>query len=136
MRDLKSYGRAITHAVEDTTDAECARGLGWVSLAIGLTEIAAPKQLERLMGIGDGQNTGILRTLGVREILHGVDILSHDDPTPGVWSRVAGDMLDGVLLGVAATKSKRPSGMLAVAAMVLPVVVADMVFAWRLGRKD
>ena len=60
------------------------------------------------MGIGNGQNTGVLRVLGVREIMHGVNILSHRDPAPGVWSRVAGDVLDGVLLGVAATGPASP----------------------------
>src|SRR5215217_661098 len=74
-----------------------AKGLGWASIAIGLSEILMPRQIERTMGIGNGQNTGILRVLGVREICHGVDILSHRDPTPGLWGRVAGDLLDGVL---------------------------------------
>ena len=51
-------------------DVKKARALGFVSLAIGLTEIAAPRQVERLLGIGDGSATKILRMLGVREILH------------------------------------------------------------------
>ncbi len=117
------------------TDKEMARGLGVASLAIGLTEIAAPKQIENLMGIRNGQNTGILRVLGVREIMHGVDILSHDDPTPGLWARVAGDMLDGVLLGFAAKSSRRKGGWLAVCAMVLPIVIADMFLAGKMSAK-
>ena len=121
------------HASEQRRHAESARALGWVSLAIGLTEIAAPRQLEKLMGVGDGQNTGIIRTLGVRELMHGIDILAHKDPTPGVWSRVAGDMLDGALLAMAATKTRNPGGLAAAAAMVLPVVVADLLYAQRLG---
>jgi hypothetical protein len=112
-----------------------ARGLGLVSIGIGLTEIAAPKQLERVMGIGNGQNTGIFRVLGVREIMHGVDILSHSDPTPGVWSRVAGDLLDGVLLGLAAKRTRNPSGFAAICAAVLPVVLLDMIVAPRLSQK-
>src|SRR5437660_11138042 len=110
-------------------DIEVARGLGWASIAIGASEILAPRQLQRAMGIGNGENTGILRALGVREIMHGVDILSHDDPTPGVWARVAGDALDTVLLGVAATKTKKPGSFATIAAMVIGISVRVFVFA-------
>jgi hypothetical protein len=116
------------------TDVEKARGLGWASLAIGATEAAFPRQLEKWMAIGNGQNTGILRVLGVREMMHGLDILTHDDPTPGVYARCAGDMLDSALIGVAMTRSKKPSHVACVLAGVLPVVLADMFFAWKLGK--
>ena len=115
-------------------DQQVAQCLGWTSIAIGLTEILAPRQLEKTMGVGNGQVTGILRVLGVREIMHGVDILAHNDPTPGVWSRVFGDLLDGVLLGAAATRTKKPGGLAAVVAAVTPVVLADMIFAPRLSK--
>jgi hypothetical protein len=117
------------------TDKQAARGLGWTSLAIGLAEVLAPRQLERTMGISNGRNTGILRVCGVREIAQGIDILAHDDPTHGVLARVAGDMLDGVLLGAAAMKTKRPGGFSAVCAMVLGVVAMDVLYAQRLSRK-
>jgi len=113
-----------------------ARGLGITSIAIGLTEILAPKQLEKTMGIGNGQTTGILRVLGVREILHGVDLLSHDDPTPGLWGRVLGDLLDGVLLGAAGTRTRRPGGFMSICSLVLPVVLLDVIYAFRSSRSD
>jgi hypothetical protein len=125
----------LTESLSDIADEQSATALGVVSIAIGLTEIAAPKQLERIMGLSNGQNTGILRVLGVREIMHGIDLLSHKDPAPGLWSRVAGDVLDNVLLGMAAMKTKRPGGLMGVAAAVLPVVVADMMLAPRLSAK-
>ena len=115
-------------------DQQTAQWLGWGSIAVGLTEILAPKQLEDTMGVGNGQVTGILRVLGVREIMHGIDILSHEDPTPGVWSRVFGDLLDGVLLGAAATRTKKPGGLAAIFAAVTPLVLADMIFAPRLSK--
>ena len=71
-------------------DQAGATALGWTSIGIGLAEIAAPRQVESMLGIGDGQNTGILRVLGVREICHGIDLLSHKDPAPGLLSRIAG----------------------------------------------
>ena len=55
--------------------------LGWASLAIGLTELAAPKLISKLLGIDDTPQTrGVLRVLGVRKIGHGVGILTEDEP--------------------------------------------------------
>jgi len=116
-------------------DIDAARGLGFASIAIGLTEILAPKKLEQAMGIGNGQNTGMLRVLGVREIMHGVDILTHDDPTPGVWARVAGDVLDSTLLGIAATRTKKPASFSTIFTMVLGIGILDVLFAERLARQ-
>src|SRR3954465_9658795 len=116
---------------EETT----ARGLGVASIGIGLTEIAAPEKLQEIMGIGNGENTGILRVLGVREIMHGIDLLSHKDPTPGVWARVAGDVLDNLMLGLAATRTRRPLGLATIFAAVAPVVLADIILAPRLSAK-
>ena len=123
--------KASHHAAVDRQAAQC---LGWASIAVGLTEILAPKRLEKTMGVGNGQVTGILRVLGVREIMHGIDILAHKDPTPGVWSRVFGDLLDGVLLGAAATRTKKPGGLAAIVAAVAPLVLADTIFAPRLSK--
>ena len=130
MQSKTSYESRRRAAV----DQQAAQCLGWTSIAIGLTELLAPRQLEKTMGVGNGQTTGILRVLGVREIMHGVDLLSHEDPTPGVWSRVFGDLLDGVLLGVAATRTKKPEGLAAVFAAVAPVVIADLIFAPRMSK--
>ena len=139
MNDIRSYGRAavdaVEHAVDDVSNETVRQSLGWVSVGIGLAELAAPERITKMMGVEGAQSEGIVRTLGVRELMHGVDLLSHKDPTPGAWGRVAGDMLDGVLLGVAATRTRRTGGWLAIAAAVLPVVLADMVFAPHLSRK-
>lgn len=115
-------------------DQQAAKWLGWTSIAIGLTEILARKQLAKTMGVEGRQTEGVLRVLGVREIMHGVDLLAHKDPTPGVWSRVFGDLLDGALLGAAATRTKNPGGLAAIFAAVTPVVVADLIFAPRLSK--
>jgi hypothetical protein len=120
----------------EVSNRSVAKGLGWVSIAIGLSEILAPKKIEQTMGIGNGQATGILRVLGLREICQGIDILTHDDPTPGLWARVAGDMLDGAVLAVAGTRAKKPGGFLAICAMVLPVVILDMIYARRCSAED
>jgi len=109
-----------------------ARGLGLVSLAIGLSEILLPKKLERTMGIGNGVNTRVLRLMGVRELMQGFDILTHGDPAPGMWARVIGDVLDTALLGVAARQTRRAGAFALVSAMVLGIGIADVLFASKL----
>ena len=104
--------------------------LGIASVAIGLTELLAPEKLEKAMGVNrDRSTTGVLRILGVRELMHGIDLLTHKDPTPGLWARVVGDVLDSALLGLAATRTRKPLGLGAAFAAVLPVVLADAFFA-------
>src|SRR4051794_25347300 len=70
-----------------------ARGLGWASIAIGLAEIALPRQIESALGLEDRpQYRGILRVLGIRELCHALGILADrsadSKQTVGVWARV------------------------------------------------
>jgi hypothetical protein len=107
--------------------------LGLASIGIGLTELVAPAYVERLLGLDHSpRQRGILQVLGVRELMHGVGILTGTNRTEvssGVWARVAGDVLDTALLGMAAAKTKRPGSFAAVAAAVAAIGIADMYFA-------
>jgi len=116
---------------ETSSHALAGTVLGLTSIAIGLTEVLFPQKLEQTMGINNGENTGILRVLGIREITHGIDLLAHKNPARGILSRVAGDVLDSALLGMAAKKSRNPAGMAMIFALVTPVVLADMLLAPR-----
>jgi hypothetical protein len=69
-----------------------ARGLGWFSIGLGLVELLAPHRLAR--SLGTENNTALVQLYGLREIVTGVGILSQDDPTPWIWARVGGDVLD------------------------------------------
>ena len=62
-----------------TEDAEQhARGLGWLSIGIGVAEVIAPHSLARFLGI---RNHGILfRLMGLREIATGIGILAQRRP--------------------------------------------------------
>ncbi len=109
--------------------------LGLASIGIGLTELAAPRLVESMLGLDDRQSRrGILQVLGVRELMHGIGILTAKDGdgqlASGVWARVAGDVLDTALLGVAATKTSRPARFAAVAAAVAGIGLADLCCAW------
>jgi len=68
-----------------------ARNLGWFSLALGATELFAPRAIARSLGM-QGREP-LLRAYGMREIGAGMLTLSTEKQT-GVWSRVAGDCLD------------------------------------------
>jgi uncharacterized membrane protein len=83
----------------DDGEERLARGLGWFSIGLGITQIAAPRAFARLVGLND--NRGLMRMVGIREIASGVGILSRRKPTGWLWSRVGGDLMDLTILGTA-----------------------------------
>lgn len=85
-----------------TSSRDFAKGLGWFSIALGLTEVFAPRQLGAFLGMEDKE--GLLRAFGLREIGAGLAILAMPEPAPAVWGRVAGDLMDLAALGSAAGK--------------------------------
>lgn len=113
-------------------ERKAAKGLGWFSIALGLTQVIAPRWLGRRIGIGD-QPT-LMRALGVREMLTGVGILSQHRPAPGLlWGRVAGDVMDMALLGKALNDRDMTRPRIAIAAgMVAAVGAIDLVVARQL----
>src|SRR5690348_125459 len=70
---------------------QLARALGWFSLGLGLSELLAPRLVAGPLGMRG--NEGLLRAYGAREIGAGVLSLS-TEKRAGLWSRVAGDVLD------------------------------------------
>src|SRR4051812_5790190 len=52
--------------------------LGWFSLGLGLTEVVAPRQLARLIGVN--HRPFLFRFLGLREIASGIGILTRRRP--------------------------------------------------------
>jgi hypothetical protein len=68
-----------------------ARNLGWFSLGLGALEILAPERITRALGM-EGQES-LVRAYGFREVGSGVLSLSVEKKA-GLWSRVAGDVLD------------------------------------------
>lgn len=113
-----------------------ARFLGYFSLALGLAELLAPRQMSELIGIdADEGNRKLLRAFGAREVLNGIAVLASDDPTKAMWGRVSGDALDLACLGTAMANSHNDRRRTAFAtANVLAVAAADVVSAVRLTR--
>lgn len=81
-----------------TATDKLAKGLGWFSIALGITELVAARRVTRAFGLEGREN--VVRAFGVREIGAGVMTLSLDKGV-GLWSRVAGDVLDLLFAGTA-----------------------------------
>ncbi len=110
-----------------------ARGLGCFSIALGLAEVLAPRSVARLAGTQG--SSGLIRLLGLREIISGLGILSQPRPAAWLKARVAGDALDLGLLGSALWSERSKGGRLAAAtAAVAGVTVLDVLCSGELSR--
>jgi uncharacterized membrane protein len=113
-----------------------ARNLGLFSLGLGLTQVLAPATVARLIGLPNKPAARLaLRMIGARELLSGFGLLSRAQPGVWAWGRVAGDVMDLVLLGDALTsrRAARPR-IAAAAAVVAGAAAVDTVSAARLSR--
>lgn len=90
------------------------RRLGWFSIGLGLLEILAPRATAWRVGLPGRQ--GLVATFGAREIGNGVGILMSKDPTPWIWARLAGDVLDIATLATGDNR-RRSTNMVALAAV-------------------
>src|SRR5581483_4127168 len=121
---------------EDRYADPLALGLGWFSLALGVTEVVAPRAIARLSGLRPDDSTeSLVRTFGFREIGNGIAILAQPDRAQWLWSRVAGDALDLSALGRALASSEERGRAAAATAAVVGVAVLDIIAAQRAGRR-
>jgi len=110
-----------------------AKGLGWYSVGLGLAELLAPRAIANISGVSN-TSTGLIRLYGLRELASGITIFTQENPAAGVWSRVAGDMLDLASLGAAAISPNANKGRVAFAtANVLAVTALDVMCARQLS---
>jgi hypothetical protein len=110
------------------TKLQLAKGLGWFSIGLGMTQLLAPRWLGQKIGIGE--RTGILRALGARETITGVGVLMEEKPTLSLWGRVVGDVMDVALLAAALKSPENERGRVAGATgMVLGVGLLDLACA-------
>src|SRR5215510_3008780 len=70
--DLAGDGR---NGMKRTNEQKIARGLGWLSIGLGVAELVAPRRLAKLIGVRGNYN-GLLRAIGAREIASGIGILT------------------------------------------------------------
>ncbi len=126
---------------EDSSADRLAIGLGWFSIALGVAEVAAPRQMARLIGApASDRTTNMLRAYGAREIANGVAILAQPSQARWLWSRVGGDAVDLASLGQVlgsdyADRADRGRTLFATAS-VLGVTALDVLCAMRLGARE
>ena len=111
-----------------TTSDRLGKGLGWVGLGLGAAAVFAGGRIAQALGLENKSN--LVRLIGVREVASGLLTLSPDRRT-GLWTRVAGDFMD-VMLVVTALDAppsrQRDNAKLALAA-VAGIAVLDLVAA-------
>jgi uncharacterized membrane protein len=112
--------------------------LGYFSLGLGLAELLAPETMNRVIGVKhpDARTVTTMRLMGLREIGHGLAILTNQHPEKAVWSRVAGDALDLALLGRTWANPENDRGRTLFATLnVLAVGAVDVITARQLSRQ-
>ena len=85
-----------------TSTDTLARGLGLASLALGVPQVTAPDRFAEAVGAAPDAGTRDLTVgIGLRELTAAAGLLLRGSSPTFLWSRVAGDVMDLVLLGSA-----------------------------------
>ncbi|MBX3300681.1 MAG: SRPBCC family protein [Nitrospira sp.] len=117
-----------------TQEQRLANSLGWFGIGLGLAEVLAPRRVAAMVGVSQEHRT-LIRMMGLRELASSAGILNDRSSAGAVWSRVAGDVLDLVLLGAAFTSGRSNRTRLAAAtASVAGAMVMDVITAQQLSR--
>ena len=104
-----------------------AKGLGWFSLGLGLTELLAPRRITRALDM-EGKEA-LVRVYGAREIGSGILALSVDKNL-GLWSRVAGDGLDiATVMTVLRPDNPKRDNVVIALALLLGITAVDLIDA-------
>ena len=111
-----------------TTSDHLGKGLGWMSLGLGAAALFAGGRIAAALGLEN--KSSLVRLIGAREVVSGIMTLSPDRET-GLWSRVAGDAMDVMLVATALDappSRQRDNAKLALAALA-GIAVLDMIAA-------
>jgi hypothetical protein len=109
-------------------DEKLATALGWLSIGLGVAELATGGRMSRSLGVDD--RAWLVRGFGAREIATGAGILSSPAVPGWLWARVGGDLLDLAALGAAIARPGNPHrGRAVVAAVAVAGVTALDVLA-------
>ena len=110
-------------------------GLGYLSLALGAVEVAAPGRLARWLGTPGDTARNTIFAFGLREILAGVNLLRGPAVSANVWNRVAGDVMDAGALALAARSSRNGRNLAIAGGVVAGAFIADVLTARALDKK-
>ena len=110
-------------------------GLGFFSIALGLTEIAAPGRLARLLGVEGKTAKRVVGLFGARELLAGAMLLRGPAVSTNAWNRVAGDAMDLGALGLAFSRSSRKGAVAGALGFVAGATLVDILAARGLAQE-
>ena len=134
---VQNGGAAVADWIQnlDFDEKQVAQGLGWFSIGLGLAEVATPGLVARIAGTR--KRPLLMSLFGMREIAAAAGILTSEDPTPWLWSRVLGDLLDLSAVGIALfTPRKMKLRTLAATVAVAGVTALDMVKSYIICRSS
>jgi hypothetical protein len=121
------HRQALVYAPKDLA---FARGLGWLSIGLGLIDTFGRRGVARKTGL---PNEPLIALYGLREIISGIGLVAARDPMPWVWARVGGDALDlGTLATGVSERNPERNGALAGLLMVVGITAIDLALAGRL----
>ena len=125
-------------STSSSSSSGLARGLGLLSLALGVPHLAAPAGVARAVGARPTPDVrDATLSVGLRELTTGLGLLLLPRATPTwLWARVFGDAMDLALLGRSLRTGDRRdrSRTLVATAAVAGVAALDLAAARRAGR--
>ena len=89
--------RAVTRPYQEIADSDRGTGgeslanfLGIFSIGLGMAQVLAPEGMSKVCGIRDAEgNANLMRLMGMREISHGIALLTNPQPEKAAWAREA-----------------------------------------------
>ncbi|GAB3461347.1 hypothetical protein GCM10027321_21890 [Massilia terrae] len=107
------------HAAREAT---LGTALGWISIALGASQLLAPKAFARATGLP--RLDKLYRVIGLRELACGIGLLTQPKSPVWKWARVAGDTMDVAVLGAAMFSPRSERSRLAATAAIATGITA------------
>ncbi|MEU4402190.1 SRPBCC family protein [Micromonospora orduensis] len=130
---------ATREAVEARQDEvqRRGRGLGWMSLGLGVAQLAATDTVRRISGVDDSSTSRtVVPLVGARELVHAAGLLTSRRKSIWAWTRVAGDAMDLASLGMAIAhrRGRRRRRLVGVTGAIVGITVVDLLTAVQATR--
>jgi hypothetical protein len=129
---LAPHAKAVARSAANPNAPAAAKGMGWFSLALGLTEVLAARKLTSALDIRGRE--GFVRAMGLRELASGGMIAR--DRRKGMWSRVGGDVLDIATLAAVFPGNRRKRNLGIAIGAVAGATLIDVFTARALQRRE
>jgi uncharacterized membrane protein len=131
---VEGRGRALQRRDHRDEARLRARGLGWLSLGLGMARLASPRA-PGAVGPRLGGRWGLLpRVMAVRELALGLGLLRWRSAR-WLWARVAGDLMDLALLGRTLRARHGRGRIVGTMAAVAGMTAIDVATGVQLGRR-